>query len=104
MLEEAIGEAPQLSAEERAEKNPFLVALGERVRGLRSRRGLTRKSLAGAADVSERHLANLEYGLGRHELLDKDTKRGMCAHASAGVHGESPNSVPLVCKEPKDSD
>jgi len=56
-------------AEDRADKNPFLVALGERVRGLRSRLGLTRKSLAAAADVSERHLANLEYGLGNASIL-----------------------------------
>ena len=38
----------------------FLAALGERVRTLRARRGLTRKALATAAQVSERHLANLE--------------------------------------------
>jgi XRE family transcriptional regulator, aerobic/anaerobic benzoate catabolism transcriptional regulator len=55
--------------EDRSDKNPFLVALGERVRALRSRRGLTRKSLAVAADVSERHLANLEYGLGNASIL-----------------------------------
>jgi XRE family aerobic/anaerobic benzoate catabolism transcriptional regulator len=48
----------------RTQKNPFLVALGERVRALRARRGMTRKALALAADVSERHLANLEYGVG----------------------------------------
>ena len=50
-------------------KNPFLVQLGERVRALRSRRGVTRKSLALAADVSERHLANLEYGTGNASVL-----------------------------------
>ena len=50
-------------------KNPFLVALGERVRGLRSRRGMTRKALSQAADVSERHLANLEYGEGNASIL-----------------------------------
>jgi XRE family transcriptional regulator, aerobic/anaerobic benzoate catabolism transcriptional regulator len=50
-------------------KNPFLVALGERVRALRSRRGMTRKALALAADVSERHLANLEYGIGNASTL-----------------------------------
>jgi XRE family aerobic/anaerobic benzoate catabolism transcriptional regulator len=50
-------------------KHPFLVALGERVRALRSRRGITRKSLAAAADVSERHLANLEYGVGNASIL-----------------------------------
>ena len=51
------------------EKHPFLVALGERVRALRSRRGITRKALAVAADVSERHLANLEYGVGNASIL-----------------------------------
>jgi XRE family transcriptional regulator, aerobic/anaerobic benzoate catabolism transcriptional regulator len=50
-------------------KNPFLAALGERVRALRSRRGMTRKALALAADVSERHLANLEYGIGNASIL-----------------------------------
>ena len=50
-------------------KNPFLVALGERARALRARRGMTRKALAGAADVSERHLANLEYGVGNASIL-----------------------------------
>jgi XRE family aerobic/anaerobic benzoate catabolism transcriptional regulator len=50
-------------------KNPFLVALGERVRVLRSRRGMTRKAVALAADVSERHLANLEYGVGNASTL-----------------------------------
>jgi XRE family aerobic/anaerobic benzoate catabolism transcriptional regulator len=52
-----------------AEKHPFLVGLGERVRALRSRRGMTRKGLSAAADVSERHLANLEYGLGNASIL-----------------------------------
>lgn len=50
-------------------RHPFLSALGERVRALRSRRGMTRKALAAAADVSERHLANLEYGVGNASIL-----------------------------------
>jgi len=50
-------------------KNPFLSALGERVRALRARRGMTRKALALAAGVSERHLANLEYGIGNASIL-----------------------------------
>jgi XRE family transcriptional regulator, aerobic/anaerobic benzoate catabolism transcriptional regulator len=52
-----------------ADKNPFLVALGERVRSLRARRGMTRKAAALAAEVSERHLANLEYGVGNASIL-----------------------------------
>jgi XRE family aerobic/anaerobic benzoate catabolism transcriptional regulator len=57
------------AANEEEGKNPFLVALGERARALRSRRGMTRKALAAAADVSERHLANLEYGVGNASIL-----------------------------------
>ncbi len=59
--------APDDAAE--TAKHPFLVALGERVRALRSRRGMTRKALSAAADVSERHLANLEYGVGNASAL-----------------------------------
>ena len=50
------------------QKNPFLIALGERTRALRARRGLTRKGLAKAADVSERHLANVEMGVGNASI------------------------------------
>lgn len=51
------------------EKNPFLVSLGERVKALRARRGMTRKAVSVAAEVSERHLANLEYGEGNASIL-----------------------------------
>jgi len=60
--------APNAEADE-PPRHPFLVALGERVRTLRSRRGMTRKAVALAADVSERHLANLEYGTGNASIL-----------------------------------
>ena len=50
-------------------RSPFLEALGERVRMLRSRKGMTRRAVALAADVSERHLANLEYGTGNVSVL-----------------------------------
>jgi XRE family aerobic/anaerobic benzoate catabolism transcriptional regulator len=50
-------------------KDPFLSALGGRIRSLRSRRGITRKALSQLADVSERHLANLEYGVGNASIL-----------------------------------
>ncbi len=57
------------SAPEPETRHPFLLALGERVRELRARRGMTRKAVALAADVSERHLANLEYGMGNASIL-----------------------------------
>jgi XRE family aerobic/anaerobic benzoate catabolism transcriptional regulator len=50
-------------------KSPFLVALGERIRMLRSRRGITRKAMALAAGISERHFANLELGTGNASIL-----------------------------------
>ncbi len=65
-FKEPFSPADEMKAEQR---NPFLVALGARVRALRARRGLTRKAVALAADVSERHLANLEYGVGNASIL-----------------------------------
>jgi XRE family aerobic/anaerobic benzoate catabolism transcriptional regulator len=65
---EAVLLAPAEIAESE-EKNPLLVALGDRVRNLRAQRGLTRKAVAKTAGVSERHLANLEYGTGNASIL-----------------------------------
>jgi XRE family aerobic/anaerobic benzoate catabolism transcriptional regulator len=42
----------------------MLTAVGERVKALRARKGMPRRVLAATADVSERHLANLETGVG----------------------------------------
>ncbi len=50
-------------------KDPFLASMGMRVRQLRSRKGMTRKAAALAAHVSERHLANLEHGVGNVSTL-----------------------------------
>lgn len=47
----------------------LLPSLGQRVKLLRARRGMTRRVLAGEADVSERHLANLESGTGNVSIL-----------------------------------
>jgi XRE family transcriptional regulator, aerobic/anaerobic benzoate catabolism transcriptional regulator len=66
-----------------AAKNPLLIAFGERLRMLRSRRGLTRKAVALAADVSERYLANLEHGTGNASflILDQIAKALQCSFA-----------------------
>ena len=58
---------PEIVVED--ERDPFLVALGERVRSLRARKGLTRRDLSRASDVSERHLASLEGGVGNASVL-----------------------------------
>lgn len=47
----------------------FLIDLGERVRELRARRGMTRRILARDSGVSERYLAQLETGQGNASLL-----------------------------------
>jgi XRE family aerobic/anaerobic benzoate catabolism transcriptional regulator len=47
----------------------FLRSLGSRVRELRNRRGLTRKQVSQEADVSERHLAQLEAGEGNISVV-----------------------------------
>ncbi|MGC1619824.1 MAG: helix-turn-helix transcriptional regulator [Candidatus Acidiferrum sp.] len=47
----------------------FLLSLGRRVRELRNRRGMTRKMMAREADVSERHLAQLETGEGNVSIV-----------------------------------
>ena len=65
---EATRDGAELEAKE-APRDPLLTTLGERVRELRARRGLTRRAVALAADISERHLANLEYGTGNASIL-----------------------------------
>lgn len=55
--------APRFESSSKSEDH-FLFDLGNRVRELRARRGMTRKMLSVEADVSERHLAQLESGEG----------------------------------------
>ncbi|MEI5998743.1 helix-turn-helix transcriptional regulator [Paraburkholderia bengalensis] len=61
--------ADEAAKVEREERDPFLTAMGERVRLLRARRGMTRKTLASETGLSERHLANLESGVGNASVL-----------------------------------
>lgn len=88
--------SPMLEAPEPAEesKNPLLLALGERVRTLRARRGLTRKQAALAADVSERHFANLEYGIGNASILVLQQVAGALQCSLAELLGDVTTSSP----------
>jgi XRE family aerobic/anaerobic benzoate catabolism transcriptional regulator len=52
-----------------ASEDDFLLFLGKRVRELRNRRGMTRKMMAHEAEVSERHLAQLEAGEGNISIV-----------------------------------
>ncbi len=83
-----------VEAEPQDAKNPFLAALGERVRSQRSRRGLTRKALAAAADMSERHLANLEYGVGNASILILQQVADALECPLAELHGDLTTSNP----------
>jgi XRE family transcriptional regulator, aerobic/anaerobic benzoate catabolism transcriptional regulator len=68
-MDQTTGVKPKATDAPDDTRDPFLVALGERVRSLRARKGMTRRALAVASDVSERHLANLELGLGNASVL-----------------------------------
>lgn len=61
--------SPLLRKEALAPEADFLSALGKRVREMRNRRGMTRKVTARDADVSERHLAQLESGEGNVSIV-----------------------------------
>ena len=75
-------------------KNPLLAALGDRVRNLRAQRGLTRKAVALSADVSERHLANLEYGIGNASILVLQQVAGALHCSLAELVGDVTTSSP----------
>ena len=78
-------------------KNPSLLALGERVRRLRAQRGMTRKAVAIAAGVSERHLANLEYGIGNASFLVLQQVAGALHCAMAELIGDVTPPRPSGC-------
>ncbi len=76
------------------DKDPFLIALGERLKLLRARRGLTRKALAQLAEVSERHVANVESGVGNASI---QFLRQLCAVLNcslAEMTGDETTSTP----------
>ena len=76
------------------DKHPLLLALGERVRALRARRGMTRKATAQQAGVSERHLANLEYGVGNASILVLHQVAGALQCSLAELLGDVTTSSP----------
>jgi XRE family aerobic/anaerobic benzoate catabolism transcriptional regulator len=85
---------PLPHAVDKDEKDPALVALGERIRALRARRGLTRKAVAKAAEISERYLANLEYGIGNGSILVLQQVAGALHCSVAELIGDVTTSSP----------
>jgi XRE family aerobic/anaerobic benzoate catabolism transcriptional regulator len=60
---------PAATREQPRDTEAYLHRLGERVRTLRNRRGMSRKALAAHARVSERYLAQLEVGKGNISIV-----------------------------------
>ncbi|GHC78522.1 shikimate kinase [Pseudorhodoferax aquiterrae] len=87
-----VGPAEQAEAD--GPRDALLAALGDRVRSLRARRGLTRKAVAQAAEVSERHLANLEYGIGNASILVLQQVAGALQCSLAELVGDVTTSSP----------
>jgi XRE family aerobic/anaerobic benzoate catabolism transcriptional regulator len=77
-----------------AGKDASLVALGERIRALRSRRGLTRRAVTQTAGISDRYLANLEYGIGNASLLILQQLAGALQCSVAELVGDVTTTSP----------
>ena len=75
----------------------FLKLLGDRVREVRARRGMTRKILARDSGVSERYLAQLETGQGNISiLLLRDIARALDLPVEALVYDRPEPPIDLV--------
>ena len=72
----------------------LLVAIGERVKALRARKGLPRRALSAAAGVSERHLANLETGVGNVSVLVLNQVAGALGCPIAELLGDETTDSP----------
>jgi transcriptional regulator with XRE-family HTH domain len=74
------------SRRQEAAEPEFLLQVGETLRTLRARRGMTRRALAAQSRVSERYIAQMEAGSGNASLL--------VARALATALGFSPPRMP----------
>ncbi|MCK9511940.1 MAG: helix-turn-helix transcriptional regulator [Pigmentiphaga sp.] len=90
----ASGAALAETRTEASERDPVLTALGDRIRDLRARRGMTRKATAQAAGISERHMANLESGAGNATILVLHQLAAALRCSLAEVVGDVTTSTP----------
>ena len=77
----------QDSAAAQAQEQVFLQDLGQKVRDLRTERGLSRKALAEASGLSERYIAQLEVGKGNVSVI---LLRRVCAATGAQIEDMFP--------------
>ncbi|HEY1927931.1 MAG TPA: helix-turn-helix transcriptional regulator [Caulobacteraceae bacterium] len=75
-------------------RDPLLVVIGERVKALRARKGMPRRALSAAAGVSERHLANLETGVGNVSVLLLDQVAKALGRPIAELLGDETTDSP----------
>jgi XRE family transcriptional regulator, aerobic/anaerobic benzoate catabolism transcriptional regulator len=61
--------APETASKDTPDDGDFLRAMGKRVREARERRGMSRRAVSEAAEVSERYLAQLEAGEGNASVV-----------------------------------
>ncbi|MBV9749480.1 MAG: helix-turn-helix transcriptional regulator [Acetobacteraceae bacterium] len=76
----------------------FLRAVGERVRVARTRRGMTRRSLAQQSGVSERYIAQLEGGAGNVSLLVLRTLAQALGMAEADLVADPPEQAQALAE------
>lgn len=67
-MNDSTAQVSQVSSR-KADDGEFLHAMGKRVRESRERRGMSRRALAEAAEISERYLAQLEGGEGNASVV-----------------------------------
>ena len=88
---------PRQTAPSDGGSDTYLLRLGDRVRVLRSQRGMTRKALARHADVSERYIAQLEAGLGNVSIqLLRRIARAIGTPVTQLVHEGAEPALDLV--------
>jgi XRE family aerobic/anaerobic benzoate catabolism transcriptional regulator len=80
-----------------AEDTAFLTALGQRLRLLRARRGMTRRILAAQSGVSERYISAVESGTGNGSIL---LLRALAAALNVDLRGLLEDGVEPVAPPP----
>ncbi len=91
---------PARAAKTANDLDAYLRRLGERVRTVRSRRGMSRKALARHSKVSERYLAQLEAGKGNCSIVLLRRIAGAMSVPVAELIDERPDRRWRTCCSP----
>lgn len=84
-----------------ADDTAFLAALGQRVRLLRARRGMTRRILAARSGVSERYISAVESGTGNGSiLLLRALAKALHVEIRRLLEDEAESSTPPITRAP----